>query len=88
MAVGHILERGPPSTILAKFVLIWFSGFIWEDLHVKVYDGHQLMAKAPMALELKTWKNNKNSDSVLIAKIDVYPYNNKDQSHICSRLPF
>lgn len=46
------------------------------------------MAKAHMALELKTGSNNKKSDSVLIVKIDVYPYNKKDQSHICSRLPF
>ena len=28
----------PPGTIPARFGLIWFSGFIGEDLNVKVYD--------------------------------------------------
>ena len=41
-----ILKGTHSRTIPARFGLIWFRG---EDLNVKVYDGHQVMAKAHMA---------------------------------------
>jgi hypothetical protein len=36
-AVGHNIEKGPPTTIPATFALIWFSGFRGEDLKVIFY---------------------------------------------------
>jgi hypothetical protein len=36
-AVGHILKRDHPTTIPAKFALIWFSGFRGKDLNVIFY---------------------------------------------------
>jgi len=41
-AVGNNFERDPPKTILARFGLIWFSGFRGEYLNVKVYDVRQM----------------------------------------------
>jgi hypothetical protein len=48
-----ILKGTHPRTIHARFGLIWFRGFIGEDVNVKVYDvrrtyddGRQVMAKA------------------------------------------
>jgi hypothetical protein len=48
-AVRHNLKGTHPRTIPARFGLIWFRGFRGEDLNVKVYDVHQVMAKAHMA---------------------------------------
>ena len=36
-AVGHNIEKGPPTTIPATFALIWFSDFRGEDLKVIFY---------------------------------------------------
>ena len=33
-AVKHTFERGPPKDHLNKFCLIWFHGFLGEDLNV------------------------------------------------------
>ncbi len=54
-ALADTILRGThPRTIHARFGVIWFRGFIGEDLNVKVYDGRtdagrQVMAKAHMA---------------------------------------
>jgi hypothetical protein len=51
---GHNFKREPPKDHLAKFGLIWFSGFKGGDLNVKAYevrrtDGRQVMTKAHIA---------------------------------------
>jgi hypothetical protein len=47
-----ILKGDHPMTILAKFALIWFSGFRGEDLNVIVY---QNMPNLNSNLTAATW---------------------------------
>jgi hypothetical protein len=55
-AVGHNIERGPP--ILAKFALIWFSGFRGEDLNVIFYQSMSNLYNRYKSVEGKISQKN------------------------------
>jgi hypothetical protein len=74
-----ILKGTHLGTIPARLGLIWFSGFRWEDLYVKVYDIRRMQSDGIWPGELKmnsgylfilkrieTWYLNKNAHFISV----------------------
>ena len=59
-AVGHNFERDPPTTIPARFGLIWFSGFRREDLNVIFYQNMPNLHNRNKSAERKIPQKNRN----------------------------
>jgi hypothetical protein len=57
-AVRHMLKGDNPRTIPAKFVLIWFSGFIREDLNVIFYQNMSNLYNQYKSVERKNSQKN------------------------------
>ena len=57
-AVDTILKRDHPTTIPAKFALIWFSGFRGEDLDVIFYQNMPNLHNRYKSAERKSSQEN------------------------------